>query len=61
MAWWRPACTIVFHDPTLLEPGVLILEDPAAEDGTISGFAEGNEVLIPGGEVSPMPCSPRAR
>ena len=47
-----PGVQIVFHDPTLLEPGVLILEDPAAEDGTISGFAEGNEVLIPGGSFT---------
>ena len=47
-----PGVQIVFHDPTLLEPGVLILEDAAAEDGTISGFAEGNEILIPGGSFT---------
>jgi T5SS/PEP-CTERM-associated repeat protein len=47
-----PAVQIVFHDPTVLEPGVLILEDATTEDGTISGFAEGNEIEIPGGNFT---------
>jgi T5SS/PEP-CTERM-associated repeat protein len=47
-----PSVQIVFHDPTLLEPGLLILEDPTAEDGTISGFAEGNTIQIPGGSFT---------
>ncbi len=42
-----PGVQIVFHDPTVLEPGVLILEDPTVEDGTISGFATGNTIEIP--------------
>ncbi len=43
-----PAVQVVFHDSTLLEPGILVLENAAAEGGTINGFAVGNEVLIPG-------------
>jgi collagen type I/II/III/V/XI/XXIV/XXVII alpha len=47
-----PGVHIVFQDPTLLEPGVLILDDPTVEDGTISGFAEGNKIEIPGGSFT---------
>jgi T5SS/PEP-CTERM-associated repeat protein len=47
-----PGVQIVFHDPTLLEPGLLILEDPTAEDGNISGFAAGNTIQIPGGSFT---------
>ncbi len=47
-----PGVQIVFHDPTLLEPGILVLESPTTEGGTISGFAEGNEILIPGGDFT---------
>ena len=47
-----PTVQIVFHAPTLVEPGILILEDAAAEDGTISGFAQGNEIQIPGGSFT---------
>ena len=47
-----PGVAIVFTGPTLNEPGVLVLEDPTAEDGTISGFAEGNTILIPGGSFT---------
>ena len=47
-----PGVQIVFHDPTLLEPGILVLKSPTTEGGTISGFAEGNEILIPGGDFT---------
>jgi T5SS/PEP-CTERM-associated repeat protein len=39
---------IAFSAQTVLEPGVLVLENAAAEGGTISGFAIGNTIDIPG-------------
>ena len=39
---------VVFAAPSLLQPGVLILENAAGEGGTISGFAVGNTIEIPG-------------
>lgn len=39
---------IAFSAPNLLEQGVLVLDDPTAEGGTISGFAEGNTIDLPG-------------
>src|ERR1019366_4389522 len=41
-----PGVQIVFHDPTLLEPGIVALESPTTEGGTISGFAAGNTIEI---------------
>ena len=39
---------ITFSIPTPFAPGLLILENAAAEAGTIAGFARGNTIEIPG-------------
>ncbi len=39
---------IAFAAPTVLQPGVLVLENAAGEGGTISGFAVGNTIELPG-------------
>jgi collagen type I/II/III/V/XI/XXIV/XXVII alpha len=44
--------SIAFTAPSVLQPGVLVLEVPTAEGGTISGFAAGNSIDIPGGSFT---------